>query len=379
MGGKGSGRTPSVKTIIARQREVRTPIASDMFIPNLSGDHSSGIVRTTPTDNLDIPNKAYVDSNNLWEVDGTETQLKVADDIDMRAGALLNTGSIIPNTTQTSSLGSTTKYFNAEYCNTIYYNANAYLSGVITDGEIDINAVIDCSTYSAWGNDSTPDSARVMKVCDVHTGTTSSTGVYVNFQKNPSGNTTNEHYGMGGYTTVYAQTTRWNNGCVVGGLQFGPYVLSATVGQDQDMIGIETWGSRGYQGVVTADDIYGFKVASVGTDWGGSITADNAYGIMIKDYIASDPTTTITNQYQLYIEAPNQATNKYQVYLAGTGTGTGIYFNGTAVRIYSSAANTFDITCTTLQINGSAGATGSFTTTDGKTVTVTKGIVTSIV
>jgi len=41
--------------------QIQTPIATDMFIPNLSGDHSAGHTGT-PTDNLDIANKAYVDS-----------------------------------------------------------------------------------------------------------------------------------------------------------------------------------------------------------------------------------------------------------------------------------------------------------------------------
>jgi hypothetical protein len=37
MGGEGSGRPPSVETLIKRQQPVLTPIANDMFIPNYSG------------------------------------------------------------------------------------------------------------------------------------------------------------------------------------------------------------------------------------------------------------------------------------------------------------------------------------------------------
>jgi len=64
MGGKGSGRPPSIKTLINNtkpKQETRTPIATEIYIPNLSGDHSKGRVRTTPTQDLDIPNKKYVD------------------------------------------------------------------------------------------------------------------------------------------------------------------------------------------------------------------------------------------------------------------------------------------------------------------------------
>ena len=48
---------------LIRQMHQMQPIAGNMIIPNHSGDLSAGMVRTTPTDNLDVPNKAYVDSS----------------------------------------------------------------------------------------------------------------------------------------------------------------------------------------------------------------------------------------------------------------------------------------------------------------------------
>ena len=42
--------------------EVRTPIATEMYLPNHSGDLSAGIINTTPTADNDPVNKAYVDS-----------------------------------------------------------------------------------------------------------------------------------------------------------------------------------------------------------------------------------------------------------------------------------------------------------------------------
>lgn len=62
MGGEGSGRPPSVETIIRRQQPVHTPIGNDIHIPNLSGDHSAGTVKDTPVENKDIVNKEYVDA-----------------------------------------------------------------------------------------------------------------------------------------------------------------------------------------------------------------------------------------------------------------------------------------------------------------------------
>jgi len=40
-----------------------TPIASEMIMPNLSGDHSAGILLKTPTKDEDLVNKAYCDSH----------------------------------------------------------------------------------------------------------------------------------------------------------------------------------------------------------------------------------------------------------------------------------------------------------------------------
>jgi len=45
--------------------EVRTPIATEMYLPNHSGDHSAGIVNSVPTADNDIVNKKYVDDNFL--------------------------------------------------------------------------------------------------------------------------------------------------------------------------------------------------------------------------------------------------------------------------------------------------------------------------
>jgi len=65
--------------------EVRTPIATDMFIPNLSGDLSKGNVLETPTQDLDPVNKKYVDgvivshshvlSDGATDVTATATQV----------------------------------------------------------------------------------------------------------------------------------------------------------------------------------------------------------------------------------------------------------------------------------------------------------------
>lgn len=50
-----------LKSMAAPQVQKQTPIMSDMFIPNHSGDNSAGDILKTPTKDTDIPNKKYVD------------------------------------------------------------------------------------------------------------------------------------------------------------------------------------------------------------------------------------------------------------------------------------------------------------------------------
>lgn len=58
---KQTKTTRVLRNLKKQSFEPKTPIASEMFLPNLSGDHSKGNVRTTPTQDLNIPNKKYVD------------------------------------------------------------------------------------------------------------------------------------------------------------------------------------------------------------------------------------------------------------------------------------------------------------------------------
>lgn len=54
----------------------------------------SGTIQQTPVNSLDIVNKSYCDTNAgdaaIWEIDGTETQLIIADEIDMQSKKIIN-------------------------------------------------------------------------------------------------------------------------------------------------------------------------------------------------------------------------------------------------------------------------------------------------
>jgi len=76
-----------------------------------------------PTSNQDAATKKYVDDNEntgLWEIDGTETQLKTADEIDMRSKKIINLTD--PTANQD---GATKKYVDD---NTYNSSARVYLS-----------------------------------------------------------------------------------------------------------------------------------------------------------------------------------------------------------------------------------------------------------
>lgn len=66
MGGKGSGYTREKRLVNAHfgrnNNQQIIPAGENFIIPNHSGDHSSGRVDSTPVNDYDLVNKAYVDS-----------------------------------------------------------------------------------------------------------------------------------------------------------------------------------------------------------------------------------------------------------------------------------------------------------------------------
>jgi len=79
-------RPPSAASILRKERIAQTvgKGAVNMELPNHSGDHSKGIVRQTPVNDMDIVNKKYVDDaiagEDLWDRTGTNTYLKNSGD-----------------------------------------------------------------------------------------------------------------------------------------------------------------------------------------------------------------------------------------------------------------------------------------------------------
>ena len=93
--------------------------------------------------------------------------------------------------------------------------------------------------------------------------------------------------------------------------------------------------------------------------------------------------TLATNNYQIYLENETDTTNDWAIYSLG---GRSSHLGSFAFGSNTAPAYTVDVTgdvnvaaANTYRSGGTAGVSGSFTTTDLKTVTVTKGIVTAIV
>jgi hypothetical protein len=61
-------KTKQIINSLKSRPQVLTPIATDMFIPNHSGDMSAGKVLTTPTQDNDVVNKKYVDDENAKDL-----------------------------------------------------------------------------------------------------------------------------------------------------------------------------------------------------------------------------------------------------------------------------------------------------------------------
>ena len=86
----GQTKVQRIVKQLAGSVQKQTAIATDMFIPNHSGDNSAGMVLKTPVNDTDFVNKKYVDGQNLWEYNGSETQLKIANEINLRSKKIIN-------------------------------------------------------------------------------------------------------------------------------------------------------------------------------------------------------------------------------------------------------------------------------------------------
>lgn len=141
------------------------------------------------------------------------------------------------------------------------------------------------------------------------------------------------------------------------------HARNTNTGTVTQLYAVGTWALNDSTGIVT--NAYGLY-AYVGNTTTGTITT--SHGVYIGDVV--NPVGTVNTNYGLYIENINSGNNNFAI---KTGLGA-ISFGGDCT------APTFKVNTTAgyKSFDGSSGATGTFISTDLKTVTVKDGIITSI-
>lgn len=249
-------------------------------------------------------------------------------------------GHYLPLTTDTWDMGNASYYWKALYAVTAYITklypggGAAYLhaSGAhmgITGGGLDINEDLVVSGHCSIGTEAALSVDQVVMISEDFDGVTGNNkyGIYMNPTRTPSNADGSLWVGVGGYNVV-GNTNKVGISC---GLAFGPYnKIATTTGStatSTTLIGVDTWGGRGYNGTMNATDIIGLRVIPTRDD--GAMTGFNASactGILIENGAAAG---TINKAYQLRIASPTHGTNNRQVFLDGANTATdGIWFNG---------------------------------------------------
>lgn len=264
------------------------------------------------------------------------------------------------------------------------------------DGQLNLTGNLDVSGLMAVGNQAAVSALYGLTVAHTFTDQTNHMiGAYVTPLIAPASSmTTKDAVGIGGYT--YITSVNFGAGSSIAGLSFGNFgwVNNTCSTTDTTLVGIACFGVGGWSSSIRASSIVGLNVISIdnnsdvilggdsGTAWGRNvITATNAYGIYIHATDSLGSGGTLTNNYQMLIEALAVGTNKYQVVLEGTGAGSGIWLGGITnnVRLFASAASVLDLaigTTTILQVSANgfgyvAGVGGTVTQATSKSTTVT--------
>lgn len=269
-----SGERNLLKTLKSRA-EIKNPIATDMFLPNNSGDHTKSIKTNTPLNDTDLVNKAYCDANmpdlsNYADISGTPAQYQVA----------------------------------------LWTDANT----IKGDSEL----TYDGTTLFLNTTGATKDTARP---CHIASGSVTR---FDRYSGNNSGSGVLAHKARG-------------TGSSPSAVQTDDYIA---VLQGRGYVSGGSWSSVGILG----------------------IRVETPNGTTLPGYIVFELTdSTGTNVERVRVTSAGRM---------GIGTTTPNELLEVNGKIRSN---------TGFNINGTDGASGSFTTVDGKTVTVTNGIITSIV
>ena len=147
-----------IKTLRS-QSQQQTPVGSDMFIPNHSGDHSAGRVLRTATNATDIVNKGYADlflPLTGGTVSGTLTYKIVRTTVADLAYTVLTTDHLVVYTSITATrivtlvAAATAGDDDAEIGFTIEYSGGAVLTGqggTSSENDADVTDVVGDASF----------------------------------------------------------------------------------------------------------------------------------------------------------------------------------------------------------------------------------------
>ena len=361
--------------------EIRTPIATEIFLPNHSGDHSKGHTGT-PVNDTDIANKAYVDTqisdNSFWKRAGTiVSQKNIGDEINLVMSSTQRRSLYVDGATNdfTSAYTGVSCYvneFRREYNVGTGFtpenivNVGSYLVIKHTEAELasSYTYAMNFSLYDTGKHYNTTAVSKTMNQYGIQ-GTILTSGTIDNTS---TGGAIIQHFGVSGSitdTTILKNTGGTNPTQVLYN-----YALEGFINSNPTV-------TSGNWSVVNK----GLNISVAGTAAGSS----SNYGIYILQVTGADINRSIYDvSGQMWYKSGGDFlmrtdSSKFSL---GQGDDSYLLFNGSGMVIKSNqttAGDYLDLQTGDLKINSASGATGTFTTTDLKTVTVTKGIITSIV
>ena len=256
--------------------------------------------------------------------------------------------------------------------------ANAAMS--ITSGTIYSQGALDLAGHSAFGNNATIDN-------DIFGGGSANVTAVFNETKTDF---TNPVYGITNNVRLQAGV---NTAQDIRG-----FVTQVSTGDNFDYTGINLVADIVFQHEGTGTVNYGIGIAAI-SDNISTGTIDNAVGVMgevtnsntgtinyaagFRSVISNNSTGTITEAASFLADIPTNTgiiTNLYGIFIEDH-SGIGVT---DSINIISKGANSLNVfegnvDAATYSVAGAAGASGTFTTVDLKTVTVVAGLITQIV
>jgi hypothetical protein len=202
------------------------------------------------------------------------------------------------------------------------------------DGDLAVSGDFTCEGHASFGVAQVPAATEIISVFEDKTDTGTLYGMYMDHSYTPSVAGSDALVGIGGFAIVGNTNKRG----ATTGLSFGPYnAILTTTGStavSTTLIGIQTFGARGYNGTMKATEITGLNVRGCLDD--GAMTSFNASSVTTILCKANPTSLTTPAEYGIRMEELTRGTTtRVQMQLMGSSSagdsndGHGIWFGGT--------------------------------------------------